>query len=59
LMLTRLAQKLGRSKTSCGEEILINAVRDVYQQSDLPNPTNDEVRDYAVQTEKSLPHKRH
>ncbi len=57
LMLYRIAQKLGRSKTACAEEILNIAVRDVYGQLDLPSLTGGDIEDYASQTEKAIPEK--
>ena len=57
LMLYRIAQKLGRSKTACAEEILNIAVRDVYGQLNLPRLTGADIEDYASQTEKALPEK--
>ena len=57
LMLSRIAQKLGRSKTACAEEILNIAVRDVYQQIELPRLTVADIEEYALQTEKNLPEK--
>ena len=52
VMLHRLAQKLGRSKTACAEEIIATAVKDVYQQFDLPAPRPEDLTDYASHTEK-------
>lgn len=57
LMLYRIAQKLGRSKTACAEEILNIAVKDVYRQIDLPPLTGMDLEEYAMQTEKTLPDK--
>ena len=57
LMLYRIAQKLGRSKTACAEEILDIAVKDVYRQIELPLFTAADIEEYAVQTEKALPDK--
>ncbi|MBV9850957.1 MAG: hypothetical protein JO250_14900 [Armatimonadetes bacterium] len=57
LMLYRIAQKLGRSKTALGEEILIHAVRDVYRQFDLPRISTADLEEYASQTEKAIPEK--
>ena len=57
LMLYRIAQKLGRSKTACAEEILDIAVRDVYKQIELPRIMAADVQEYAAQTEKMLPEK--
>jgi hypothetical protein len=57
LMLYRIAQKLGRSKTACSEEILDIAVRDVYRQLNLPQITVADIEGYASQTEKTLPDK--
>jgi len=57
LMLYRIAQKLGRSKTACAEEILDIAVKDVYRQIELPRITVADIEEYALQTEKSLPEK--
>jgi len=58
LMLYRIAQKLGRSKTACAEEILNIAVNDVYQQIELSPPTVADIEEYATQTEKTLPDKK-
>lgn len=57
LMLYRIAQKLGRSKTGCAEEIVNNAVKDVYQQFGLPLLTATDLEEYASQTEKAIPEK--
>jgi hypothetical protein len=57
LMLYRIAQKLGRSKTACAEEILDIAVKDVYKQIELPRITVADIEEYALQTEKTLPEK--
>jgi len=57
LMLYRIAQKLGRSKTACAEEILDIAVKDVYRQIELPRITTADIEEYALQTEKTLPEK--
>ena len=57
LMLYRIAQKLGRSKTASAEEILGIAVRDVYKQIELPSLTAEDIQEYAAQTEKPLPEK--
>ncbi len=57
LMLYRIAQKLGRSKTACAEEILDIAVKDVYRQIELPRITATDIEEYALQTEKTLPDK--
>ena len=57
LMLYRIAQKLGRSKTASAEEILDIAVRDVYKQIELPPLTAEDIQEYAAQTEKPLPEK--
>jgi len=57
LMLYRIAQKLGRSKTASAEEILDIAVRDVYRQIELPRLTAGDIEEYALQTEKTLPEK--
>jgi len=53
VMLHRLAQKLGRSKTACAEEIITNAVKDVYQQFDLPALRTEDLEKYAAQSDKS------
>ena len=57
VMLHRLAQKLGRSKTACAEEIITNAVKDVYQQFDLPPLLPEDLEKYAALSEKSSPDK--
>ncbi len=57
LMLYRIAQKLGRSKTACAEEILNIAVKDVYRQIELPRITASDIEEFALQTEKTLPEK--
>ena len=57
LMLYRIAQKLGRSKTATGEEILATSVRDVYRQFDLPHISASDLDEYASQTEKAIPEK--
>ena len=57
LMLYRIAQKLGRSKTASAEEILDIAVKDVYKQIELPRLTAEDIEEYAAQTEKTLPEK--
>ena len=57
LMLYRIAQKLGRSKTACSEEVLTIAVRDVYGQLELPRITPGDIDEYAQQTEKAIPEK--
>ena len=56
-MLYCIAQKLGRSKTACAEEILDVTVRDVYKQIELPPLTAGDIQEYAAQTEKPLPEK--
>ena len=53
LMLSRIAEKLDRSKSAISEEILTRAVRDVYKQFDLPCLTNPELTEYAAQLEKT------
>ena len=57
LMLYRVAQKLGRSKTGCAEEVINSAVKDVYQQFGLPPVTAADLEEYASQTEKAIPEK--
>ena len=57
LMLYRIAQKLGRSKTACAEEVINNAVKDVYGQFGLPPIIAVDLEDYASQTEKAIPEK--
>jgi len=57
LMLYRIAQKLGRSKTALGEEIVLHAVRDVYRQFDLPPLSHADLAEYASGTEKPIPEK--
>ena len=57
VMLHRLAQKLGRSKTACAEEIIANAVRDVYHEFDMPKLRADDLEEFASQHEKGLPEK--
>ena len=53
LMLTRIAEKLDRSKSAVSEEVLTWAVRDVYKQFDLPPLTHADLTDYAAQLEKA------
>ena len=57
LMLYRIAQKLGRSKTAGAEEILNIAVRDVYGQLGLTPLAVADIEDSASQTEKAIPEK--
>ena len=57
LMLYRIAQKLGRSKTGCAEEVVNSAVKDVYRQFGLPPLTAADLEEYASQTEKAIPEK--
>ncbi|MGO8672859.1 MAG: hypothetical protein ACLQVD_16045 [Capsulimonadaceae bacterium] len=54
LMVYRIAEKLGRSKTAVAEEILTHAVRDVYRKFDLPRVSTPDLLDYASQTEKAI-----
>ncbi len=51
LMIARIAEKLGRSKSAVSEEILTWAVRDVYKQINLPKPTPSELEEFASQIE--------
>ena len=53
VMLSRIAQNLSRSKTACGEEIICNAIRDAYEQFDLPPLQRKDLEDYVAQTEKT------
>ncbi len=57
LMLTRVAEKLGRSKSAVSEEILTWAIRDVYRQFNLPPLTQDDLEEFASQIEKPAPEK--
>jgi hypothetical protein len=57
LMLFRLAQTLGRSKTACAEEILGNAIRDAYEQFDMPEITAADLDAYATDGEKAVAEK--
>lgn len=57
LMLYRLAEKLGRSKTAVAEEVLTHAVRDAYAQFDLPKITQADVVEYGSQSEKPIAEK--
>ena len=52
LMLTRIAEKLDRSKSAVSEEVLTWAVRDVYKQFDLPTVTQADLEEFAAQLEK-------
>lgn len=52
VMLHRLAQKLGRSKTACAEEIIANAIQDVYRHFDLPDLHAEDLEGYVAQTDK-------
>ena len=53
LMLTRIAEKLDRSKSAVSEEVLTWAVRDVYKQFGLPPLTSADLSEFAAQLEKS------
>ena len=53
LMLSRIAEKLDRSKSAVSEEILTWAVRDVYKQFDLPPLTHTDLTEFAAQIEKT------
>lgn len=53
VMLHRLAQKLGRSKTACAEEIITNAVRDVYEEFGLAELDAEDLAEYASLKEKA------
>ena len=54
LMLARIAEKLGRSKSATSEEILTHAVRDVYRRFDLPRLTRAEVEEFAAQGDRAV-----
>ena len=53
LMLSRIAEKLDRSKSAVSEEILTWAVRDVYKQFGLPPLTPADLAEFAALLEKS------
>ena len=53
LMLSRIAEKLDRSKSAVSEEILTWAVRDVYKQFGLPPLTYTDLKGFAGQLEKT------
>ena len=53
LMLTRIAEKLDRSKSAVSEEVLTWAVRDVYKQFGLPPLTRADLTEFAAQLEKT------
>jgi hypothetical protein len=57
LMLARIGEKLGRSKSAVSEEILVHAVRDVYSQFGLPALTRTDVEDFAAQSDKTTAEK--
>lgn len=52
LMLSRIAETLGRSKSAVSEEILTWAVRDVYKQFGLPSLTQSDLAEFAALLEK-------
>ncbi len=53
LMLMRIAEKLGRSKSAVSEEVLTRAIRDVYKQFDLPPVTQADLEEFAALLEKA------
>ena len=53
LMLSRIAEKLDRSKSAVSEEILTWAVRDVYKQFGLPPLTSADLSEFAALLEKA------
>ena len=53
LMLTRIAEKLDRSKSAVAEEVLTWAIRDVYKQFDLPPVTQADLEEFAALLEKA------
>lgn len=53
LMLSRIAEKLDRSKSAVSEEILTRAVRDVYKQFGLPALIHTDLTEFAAQIEKT------
>ncbi len=53
LMLSRIAEKLDRSKSAVSEEVLTWAVRDVYKQFGLPPLTPADLAEFAAQLEKT------
>jgi len=53
LMLTRIAEKLDRSKSAVSEEVLTWAVRDVYKQFGLPLLTHADLAEFAALLEKA------
>ncbi len=53
LMLTRIAEKLDRSKSAVAEEVLTWAIRDVYKQFDLPPMTQADLEEFAALLEKA------
>ncbi len=53
LMLSRIAEKLDRSKSAVSEEVLTWAVRDVYKQFSLPPLTPVDLSEFAAQLEKT------
>ena len=53
LMLSRIAEKLDRSKSAVSEDVLTRAVRDVYRQFDLPPLTHADLTDFAALLEKT------
>jgi len=57
LMLARIAERLGRSKSAVSEEISTLSVRDVYRQFDLPRLTQADLEEFAIQIEKPTPEK--
>ena len=53
LMLSRIAEKLDRSKSAVSEEVLTWAVRDVYKQFGLPPLTPADLSEFAALLEKT------
>ncbi len=53
LMLSRISEKLDRSKSAVSEEVLTSAVRDVYKQFDLPPVTQEDLEEFAALLEKA------
>lgn len=54
LMISRIAEKLSRSKSSVSEEILSWAIRDVYKQFELPKLTQVDLEEFAANIEKPI-----
>ena len=53
LILTRIGEKLDRSKSAISEEVLTWAVRDVYKQFGLPPLTQADLEEFAALLEKT------